>query len=351
MRKFILPGLILLGFGLASLAGASDQEGVEYWDRNNAIAVVQSVDFNAALLEISDISSLADGEHTVGQLARLANREDWPLPVREAALFQFAQSLADFSADTVSSEVVHYLRNYQAKALVPHEEHPQAYIPLFNIRGAISGVTNGWQRQQHARLAATLMHTNPEKLVADFARSSNPNQKAGYLDALRFADMATVISVQSIALEQLEATPGLSPMIALTAVITVDLTAIEQLLLKARGAGLPAALNELEKELAPSDTASLLAFAIQRAPTTNAALAISAWWPRLSHDATTRELMLSLLASPELGASAAMALARSPDIQTIKALKDLASGNSPASHRAQMALDLNRQQLIGEVLP
>jgi hypothetical protein len=32
-------------------------------------------------------------------------------------------------------------------------------------------------------------------------------------------------------------------------------------------------------------------------------------------------------------------------------LKDLASSNSPASNRAQMALDLNREQLIGEVLP
>ena len=351
MRRIILFGFLVIGLGFAAPALTSDLEGTEYWDRTNAIAVVQSVKFNAAVLEISDLSSLADGENTVSQLAALANRADWPLPVREAALFQFARSLAELPADAVAHEVIHYLRNYQAKALVPHEEYPQAYIPLFNIRGAISGVTHGWQRQQHARLATILLNTDPEKLVAEFAKSNNPNQKAGYLDALRFASMATVTSVQNIALERLEATPGLSPIIALTAVITTDLTAIEQLLLKAQGAGLSTALNELEEHLTPNDTASLLAFAIQRAPATNAALAISAWWPRLSHDALTREMMISLLTSPELGASAAMALARSPDILTIKALKDLASSNSPASNRAQMALDLNREQLIGEVLP
>jgi hypothetical protein len=258
MRRIILFGFLVIGLGFAAPALTSDLEGTEYWDRTNAIAVVQSVKFNAAVLEISDLSSLADGENTVSQLAALANRADWPLPVREAALFQFARSLAELPADAVAHEVIHYLRNYQAKALVPHEEYPQAYIPLFNIRGAISGVTNGWQRQQHARFATILVNTDPEKLVADFAKSSNPNQKAGYLDALRFASMATVISVQDIALEQLEATPGLSPIIALTAVITTDLTAIEQLLLKAQGAGLSAALNELEEQLTPNDTASLL---------------------------------------------------------------------------------------------
>lgn len=351
MRKLFLAGFLLLASGIALLANASDTEMAERWDRNSALAAVQSVNLNAVTLEISDISSLADGETTVSRLTSLANRTDWPLPVREAALLQFTRSLSDLPADAVSAEVVHYLRNYQARTLVPHEEHPQAYIPLFNIRGAISGVTNGWQRQEHARLAMALLHSQPEKLVSDFAKSTNPNQKAGYLDALRSADIGSVISVQNIVLEQLEETPALTPMVALTAVITTDLNAIEQLLLKARGAGLPAALTELEQQLSPIATANILAFAIQQAPTTNAALAISAWWPGLSHDSMTRDLMVSLLASEELGASAAMALAQSPDIQTIKALKDLASGNSPASRRARMALDLSREQLIEGVLP
>ena len=58
-----------------------------------------------------------------------------------------------------------------------------------------------------------------------------------------------------------------------------------------------------------------------------------------------------LLADPELGASAALALAQSPDIQTIKALQDAAKGDSAAARYAQMALDLNRAGLIAEVQP
>jgi len=42
-------------------------------------------------------------------------------------------------------------------------------------------------------------------------------------------------------------------------------------------------------------------------------------------------------------------LAQSPDIQTIKVLQDIAGGNSIAARRAQMALTMNRDRLIGEV--
>ncbi len=119
----------------------------------------------------------------------------------------------------------------------------------------------------------------------------------------------------------------------------------------AGGQGLSSTLKKLDKRLQVADTAALLDFAIQQAPASNATLAIAAWWPRLKHDSVTRDLMIDLLADPALGASAALALAQSPDIQTIKALQDTAKGSSVAARRAQMALDLNRAGLIAEVQP
>jgi hypothetical protein len=107
----------------------------------------------------------------------------------------------------------------------------------------------------------------------------------------------------------------------------------------------------LDQQLLLSETATLLEFAIQQAPAGNAALAIAAWWPRLRHEPETRDLLVEILADPALGASAALALAHNPDIQTIKILQDTASGDSAAAQRAQMALDINRDHLIGEVQP
>lgn len=153
-------------------------------------------------------------------------------------------------------------------------------------------------------------------------------------------------TVQRIALEQIESTPTLTAVIGATVAITADDFATRQLLIHGRGAGLSAVLEQLDGQLQTSETAGLLEFSIDHAPASNAALAIAAWWPRLSHEPASRDLLLGLLADTALGANAALALAKGPDLQTIKALQDIASGDSVAARRAQMALDLNRARLV-----
>ena len=338
-------------FGLALHAVAYGQTPVIQWDRNSAMAAVRAVDIDAAVYEIGDPSSLADGAKTLARLNQIETRSDWPLPAREAVVYQFTRSLAELPRDAVATEVLQHLRSFQAQTLVPHEDHGETSVPLFNIRGAAAGVENGWQRTESGIEAAVLLETNPAALVSAYMESANPNQRAGYLDALQYAGMADVVAVQSIALEQLGEAPGLTPMAGASAVITSDTFAVEQLLVKGRGEGLSSTLMKLEKRLQTADTNALLLFAIQQAPASNAALAIAAWWPRLRHDPLTRDLMVDLLADPALGASAALALAQNPDIQTIKALQDTAKGDTAAARRAQMALDLNRAGLIAEGQP
>jgi hypothetical protein len=69
----------------------------------------------------------------------------------------------------------------------------------------------------------------------------------------------------------------------------------------------------------------------------------------LKHEAVIRDLLVEKLADPALGGAAALALAQSPDIQTIKILQDTANGETLEARRAQMALDINRDRLVGEV--
>ena len=351
MIKHPALGTLLVFFGLVFHAGSYGQTPVTQWDRSSALAAVRAVDIDAAVYEISELSSLTDGTKVLSKLKQIETRNDWPLPAREAVIYQFTRSLAELPRDAVATEVMQHLRGYQAQTLVPHEDHGEYSVPLFNIRAVAAGVESGWQRAESGIEAAMLLETNPAALVSAFMTSTNPNQRAGYLDALQFAEMTEVEAVQNVALEQLGQTPGLTPMVGVTAIITSDAFAVEQLLVYGQGQGLSSALMKIEKQLQMAATATLLAFAIQQAPASNATLAIAAWWPRLRHDPVTRELMVDLLADPELGASAALALAQSPDIQTIKVLQDTSRGDSIAARRAQMALDLNRSQLIGELRP
>lgn len=351
MRKHpaLITLILICSFTYAAIA--NEQAPGIRWDRSSAMASVRAVNIDAAVYELGDISSLADGKATLSKLEYLEKRGDWPLPAREAAIYQFTLSLADLPRDAVATEIMQHLQNYRAQTLVPHEDHADALIPLFNIRGVAAGIENGWQRKEFAIRATTLIEENPNALVSAYAESTNHNQRSAYLDALQDAEFADVEAVQSIALEHLGESPGLTPMLGVSTVITADTFAVQQLLIYGRGAGLSLALVQLDKRLQASETAKLLVFAIEQAPATNATLAIAAWWPRLRHEPAIRDLLVSLLADPALGASASLALAQNSDVQTIKILQDTARGNSVAARRAQMALDFNRDRLTGEFRP
>ena len=351
MRKHTVFFVLYFICSLAQSAIANQQSPGMQWDRNSAMAAVRSVNIDAAVYAIGGISSLSDGNNTLGKLRNLETRSDWPVPAREAAVYQFTRSLAELPRRAVATEVMQHLLNYQAQTLVPHEDHGDAYIPLFNIRGAAAGVENGWQRAEYSAEAETLLGTNPAALVSAYAKSANHNQRSAYLDTLQHADISTVWEVQSAALEQIDRASALTPVLGITTAITNDTFAIQQLLTNGGGAGLSSALVVLDQQLPHSETAALLTFAIQQAPAGNASLAIAAWWPRLRHDSRMRDLLVAILVDPALGASAALALAQSPDIQTIKMLQDTASGDSASARRAQMALDVNRAGLIGGLRP
>lgn len=313
------------------------------------MAAVRSADIDIAVSEIGNAASLADGDATLDRLKALETRSDLPLPAREAALYEFTRSLAELPRSSVAVEVMAHLQSYQAQTLVAHEDHGHSLVPLFNIRGAAAGVENGWQRSEFAIEAIKVLETNPETLVSAYIGSANRIQRSGYLDALRQADMTDVETVQNAVLEQFDQEPELTPMLGLTSVITTDPFAIQQLLTHGHGAGLSSALRQLDEQLPASETAAFLTYAIQQAPAENATLAIAAWWPRLRHEAAIRDLLVDKLGDPVLGGTAALALAQSPDIQTIKALQDTAGGSSIAARRAQMALNMNRDRLIEEV--
>lgn len=351
MRKHLALISFYLVCGFTQTATSNAQGLPEYWERGSALATVESVNIDSAVYELGNISSLADADTTLAGLGDMEIRADWPLPAREAVIYQFTRSLAGLPREAVAPEVMQHLRTYQARVLVPHEDHADAFVPLFNIRGAAAGVENGWQRAEFAYEAETLLETDPATLVSAYVESANYNQRAAYLEALQHARMTDVKAVQDATINQLGEASVLTPMLGVTAGITADTFAVQQLLTNGRGSGLSSTLAQLGQQLPLSETAALLDYAIHQAPVTNAGLAISAWWPPLSHDAASRDLLVNLLDDPALGASAALALAKDPDIQTIKILQDTASGGTSAALRAQMALDFSRDQLIGEVQP
>ena len=349
-NRWLIPTLLLTA-GINHHALAQSASLRSQWDRESAAAAIDSVDIISAINELADIASLADSQRTVAKLKRLEGREDWPVPAREAAVYRFTRSLAELPPDAVSPGILKHLKNYQARTLVPHEDHAGARVPLFNIRAAAAGVENSWLRQRYAYEAQVLLANSAEALVMGFESAGSQNQRYAFIEVLQNAPLRDVIAAQDATLEKLADSPSLTPLIATTAAITAEPAAIERLLMDGSGAGVSAALTKIGQRLPLADLRELLLFAIQQAPAISASMAIAAWTPQLRHDRVIRDLLVIKLQDSALGASAALALANQPNIQTIKILQDTASGNSIAARRAQMALDLNREQLNGDNQP
>lgn len=262
---FTVTAVLLIG-GVLNSAFAQNHTVVDQWDRSTAMLAIRSVNIDLAANEINDLKDLR----------ALENRSDWPLPAREAAIYKYTRSLATVPRDAVSVAIIQHLNSYQAQTLVPDEDHGDAFVPLFNIRGAAAGVENGWIRSESAAEARVLLESNPAALPGDYLKSTNPSQRSGFLDAMRQADLANVQAVQLAALDQLGTSPELTTLIAVTAVITANPYATRRLLVDGSGAGLASALDTLGAQYNAAESASLIKYAIEQAPAANAALAIAA---------------------------------------------------------------------------
>ena len=249
MKNSLVLAILFYLFFNADIALAENPAPYVQWDRNSAMAAARSVNVEVEVSEMTNISSLADGDATLNRLRHMETRSDWPLPAREAALYKFTKSLTEVPRSAVAVEVMQHLQNYEAQTLVANEHHGDTLVPLFNIRGAATGVENSWQRTEFAAEAARLLESNPEALVSAYAESRNNNQQFGYLDALGQASMANVVAVQTAALEQFKQSPELTRVVGETAAITADTYAAQQLLINGQGAGLASALRQLDQHL------------------------------------------------------------------------------------------------------
>ena len=123
MKNLLILGALLCLCVFVDSTYAVNRTSSTQWDRGSAMAAARSVNIDRAVYEIGNISSLADGETTLARLKHIESRGDWPLPAREATLYEFTRSLAELPRTAVADEVMQYLRNYQAKTLVPQEDH------------------------------------------------------------------------------------------------------------------------------------------------------------------------------------------------------------------------------------
>jgi hypothetical protein len=281
-----------------------------------------------------------------GRLLELLNStaadEALPLELREKVLFEYAQHLRSQPPGAVDANVMAFLGAYASRVLVPHEDHPGASVPRFNIRAAAAGVEHAWRRQEASYAGAVLLGRDPALLVQAFRLHADPPVRRGLLDAVDNASAGALEAIAFIALDHMGEEPQLAELVGTAALRTGDTRALEQLLRTGDGTAIPGILRSARETLDESQLATLLEVAIAEASPGITALAIAELAPAVAQRADTRAQLLHLLGDPGLGAAAALALAATPTPGTRAQLNGMLLGQSGslAAARARLALEI-----------
>lgn len=276
------------------------------------------------------------------QLHSVANDSNLPLPAREKILFQFAVGLEDLAIDAVDPAVLAFLLGYDSRTLIPHEDHRQYGVPLYNVRAAATGVAQSWERQAAAAEAMTLLNRGTEVWLKTYF-SINETQRTGFEDTLTSLSQAQLRRLADDAVSLLPYSPEITPIIAECAALLADAGLFGELILHGDGPEIAATLRKAAV-LGTSERFTLLHRAILNAPATNASLAIAQLAPELLHRRDAENLLFALLGNAELGAAAALILSRSGNPAILARLAEIGKQTEGLrSNRARLAASLAEQ--------
>ena len=342
---FKLLKALALGIALLAPISAFSQAGTdpETWEKEEAWLASASVNTQEKRTRLQQLLRARDDTGSLQLLREIELEPDWPAPARERVIYEYVNELRKETPRIVGEEVIAYLTGYQSSVLVPHEDHPRAAVPMFNIRAAANGVVNEWSRQEAAFEGATLVATNPGQLLRAYENEKEFPRRRGLLDALDSASQAQLVAVSQAVLPEISLKPELIAVAHRAAIRSKDIHALTELAENGRGADMHRVFRDSAELFSIEQNQSLLEAALRNPSRETASLAIAQFSAALKGNAATEQLLIQLLDDPKLGSSAALALALAPSEQALESLQAMANagGETMFSSRARLALDIH----------
>lgn len=262
------------------LAAAADYAPAQpNWSRTNATETLSEFETRETLGSLYQLARERRGDELLLQVQAIADDPNIPDPARDRILQNLALALGEFEPGVIGPEVLEYLAQTKSRTLVPNEEHPEMGVPLFNIRAAATGSLAAWARIESRTYAeASKTFVDPEMFILSLSGGGGAEIAGRIRDARLQFDPA---GIEAIVL----ATP----------------------------------------RMADAGTASLV---------------LAELAPEIINRPDAADLLFELLSHRELGATAALVLARNGDESVLLRLAELAAGNAGlAAKRAGLALD------------
>jgi len=268
----VVASLVILLFIMfpTGLLASQDKPASDWqkpnWDRDLALQAASRADTVAEADRLLRLARRADGHETVRALIEMTDRSDWPEPAREATLLRFVNKLRALPPFAVDPTVLEFLRGYQNRVFVAHEESRDLAIPLYPVRTTAHGLVNQWTRQQVTLDAAAILDRNPEQLLELYAETEDPNIRAGIESAIGSASPESMQVLLDSGITALKSDPGLTGLMSRVALESGNLQALSDVFVHGTGAALVELSRQASQRLPRASLDSLLQSTAERAP-------------------------------------------------------------------------------------
>ena len=308
------------------------------WQRAEAMQAISRADTQNRLKPLFQLARTGSSTELLNALQAIGRDPELAAPAKDYLVFSFALGLSDLDPGAVNREVLDFLSHYRVRVLVKHDDHPGMAVPLFNVRAAVAGVQNRWERHQARNRAEDLLQGPADQWLVSYL-AAGPVARRGYVDALDMAGPEQTRVLGGAALLRLDRYPELTHVTARAALVSGDRDLLRQAVSKGSGPDLSKVLKSAAVELGAEDRIDLLSQTMALDSYRKAALAIAHLAPSLLDQPPVREMLFKTLADRSLGAAAALVLGASGNPEIQARLNEIAS-NKPGleGQRAELAI-------------
>mgnify|MGYP001548296084 FL=1 len=350
MKTFTARFLLVLFFLLSSFnANAQSTSAAAIVDRSLALESISQTDTASVLRPLFQMARTGNDTELLEALASIEEDPSMAPAAKDYVIFNLAVGLSDLPPNAVSNQVLEFLESYQVKTLVNHHDRHTTAVPLFNVRAAVAGLRNNWDRQQALVRSDRLLQTNVDQWISSYL-SASAGERRGFLDALDFASPAQLRELGLSSLAQLDDFPELTLITANAALISGDIELLENSLTAGSGPGVSEVLARSSRLLSIDQSIRLLDHCLRLDSDAKAALAMAHLAPPYLDQPEVQQMLFGTLSDRNRGAGAALVLGQSnsPEIQ-YKLREIAAKDKGLAGQRAEMAVESRRANKEAEL--
>lgn len=318
-------------------------------DRSLAIEAINQTDTSSVLGPLFQLARAENDRELLEVLASIEEDPSMALPVKDYLIFNLAAGLSDLHPNAVSNQVLEFLESYQVKTLVNHHDHPHMAVPLFNVRAAVAGLRNNWERQQALVRSDRLLQTNLDQWISSYL-SASMAERRGFLDALEFASPGQLRKLGLSSLAQLDDFPELTLITASAALHSGDIELLENSISAGSGPDISEVLARSSRQLSIDQSIRLLEHCMGLDSDAKAALAMAHLAPPYLDQPEVQQMLFATLSDRNRGAGAALVLGQSNSPEIQYKLRDIAAKDKGlAGQRAEMAVESRRANKEAEL--